>query len=116
MLGGGNYYRSKNPNSYPQTSDEKFPSNLKVYIGGKLVKEMTLPDDPADHRGILSWLSQPQDGHLHEAGSYGWLVEAPVAAEAVKDGKVTVRLEADHGLAVYGPQFGRYAFGPNVAE
>ena len=116
MLGGGSYDRSKKPNSYPQTSEDKFPSNLKVYVGGKLVKEMTLPDDPADHRGILSWLSQPQDGHLYEAGSYGWIVEAPVAAEAVKDGKVTVRLEADHGLAVYGPKFGRYAFGPNVAE
>ena len=116
MLGGGNYDRSKNPNSYPQTSDEKFPSNLKVYIGGKLVKEMTLPDDPADHSGILSWLSQPQDGHLYEAGSYGYLVTAPVRPEAVKDGKVTVRLEADHGLAVYGAKFGRYAMGPHVEK
>ena len=116
MLGGGSFDRSKNPNSYPQTSDVKFPSNLKVYVGGKLVKEMTLPDDPADHRGILSWLSQPQNGHLHEAGSYGWLVEAPVAAEAVKDGKVTVRLEADHGLAVYGSQFGRYPMGPHIEK
>ena len=116
MLGGGNSDRSKNPNSYPQTSDEKFPSNLKVYVGGKLVKEMTLPDDPADHRGILSWLSQPHDGHLYEAGSYGWLVEAPVAAEAVKDGKVTVRLEADRGLAVYGAKFGRYPLGAVVSD
>ena len=116
MLGGGSYDRSKNPNSYPQTSDVKFPSNLKVYIGGKLVKEMTLPDDPADHGGVLSWLSQPQDRHLYEAGSYGFKVTAPVRPEAVKDGKVTVRLEADHGLAVYGPQFGRYAMGPEVSD
>ena len=116
MLGGGSNDRSKNPNSYPQTSDVKYPSNLKVYVGGKLVKEMTLPDDPADHRGILSWLSQPHDLHLREAGSYGWLVEAPVSAEAVKDGKVTVRLEADRGLAVYGPRFGRYPFGPQIMD
>ena len=116
MLGGGASDRSRNPNSYPQTSDEKFPSNLKVYIGGKLVKEMTLPDDPADHSGVLSWLSQPQDRHLYEAGSYGYQVTAPVRPEAVKDGKVTVRLEADHGLAVYGPQFGRYAMGPRVSD
>ena len=114
MLGGGSNDRSKNPNSYPQTSDVKYPSNLKVYVGGRLVKEMTLPDDPADHRGILSWLSQPHDLHLREAGSYGWLVEAPVSAEAVKDGMVTVRLEADRGLAVYGPKFGRYPFGPRI--
>ena len=114
MLGGGSFDRSKNPNSYPQTSDEKHPSNLKVFVGGRLVKEMTLADDPADHRGILSWLSQPHDGLLREAGSYGYLVTAPVAASAVKDGKVTVLLEADDGLAVYGPKFGRYPFGPHV--
>ena len=114
MLGGGFFDRSKNPNSYPQTSEEKHPSNLKVFVGGKLVKELTLADDPADHRGILSWLSQPHDSLLREAGSYGYLVSAPVPAEAVKDGKVTVRLEADDGLAVYGAGFGRYPFGPRV--
>ena len=114
MLGGGSFDRSGNRNSYPQTSDDRHPSTLKVYVGGKLVKEMTLADDPADHRGILSWLSQPHDGLLREAGSYGYLVTVPVAAEAVKDGKVTVRLEADDGLAVYGPKFGRYPFGPHV--
>ena len=116
MLGGGSYDRSKNPNSYPQTSDVKFPSHLKVFVGGELVRETKLPDDPADHRGILSWLSQPQDKHLYEAGSYGWLVEVPVAAEAVKDGKVMVRLEADNGLAVYGAKFGRYPLSPQVGD
>ena len=80
------------------------------------MRETKLPDDPADHRGILSWLSQPQDKHLYEAGSYGWLVEVPVAAEAVKDGKVTVRLEADNGLAVYGAKFGRYPLSPHVGD
>jgi len=116
MLGGGSYDRSKNPNSYPQTSDEKFPSTVKVFVGGTLVKTVTLTDDPADHRGILSWLSQPHVWRLREAGSYGWLVEAPVPAAAVKNGKVTVRLEADDGLAVYGPAFGRYPFGPHVGS
>ena len=114
MLGGGSFDRSKNPNSYPQTSEDRHPSNLKVYVGGKLAKEMKLADDPADHRGILSWLSQPHDGYLREAGSYGYPVVAEVPADAVKDGKVTVRLEADDGLAVYGSQFGRYPYGPQV--
>ena len=115
MLGGGDYDRSKNPNSYPQTSETKFPSNLKVVIGGKFAKEIVLADDPADHRGILSWLSQPvYDWKLHEAGSYGYSISVPVPASAVKDGKVTVRLEADNGLAVYGPKFGRYPMGPHI--
>jgi len=116
MLGGGNMNRSLNPNSYPQTSVEKHSSALKVYVGGKLAKELLLADDPADHRGILSWLSQPHDGKLREAGSYGYLVEAPVPASAVKGGKVTVRLEASDGLAVYGAAFGRYPFAPYVGK
>lgn len=77
---------------------------------------MTLPDDPADHRGILSWLSQPHDSRLREAGSYGYLVEADIPESAVKDGKVEIILEADNGLAVYGPVFGRYPLGPRVTQ
>ncbi|MBO4709948.1 MAG: glycoside hydrolase family 2 [Kiritimatiellae bacterium] len=115
MLGGGTHDRSRNPNSYPQTSDEKFVSSLRVFAGGMLLKTVTLQDDPADSRGILSWLSQPHDGRLREAGSYGYLVEADVPAAAVKDGKVDIRLEADNGLAVYGPAFGRYPMLPHIA-
>ena len=114
MLGGGTMSRSKNPNSYPQTSVEKHPATVKVYVGGKLAATQVLPDDPADHRGILSWLAQTHVWHLHEAGSYGWRVTAPVPASAVKNGKVTIRLESDNGLAVYGPRFGRLPFGPRV--
>ena len=119
MLGGGFASRSKNPNSYPMTSAEKWPSTLKVYANGKLVKTMQLPDDPADHRGILSWHAQPRDGTLHEAGSYGWLVEAVLPAEVLakaKDGKLTIRLETEKGgLAVYGASFGRYPLDPTVS-
>jgi hypothetical protein len=82
---------------------------------GRLAKTLTLPDDPADSRGILSWLSQPHDGRLREAGSYGYLVEVDVPASAVKGGKVDIRIESDNGLAVYGPAFGRYPMSPHVA-
>ena len=118
MLGGGFASRSKNPNSYPMTSAEKWPSTVKVFANGKLLKTVELPDDPADHRGILSWFAQPRDGTLHEAGSYGWLVEAAVPAEVLaqaKDGKLTIRLETEKGgLAVYGASFGRYPLDPTV--
>lgn len=114
MLGGGSHDRSAPAFSYPQTSTNKFPANVKVYVDGALAHEQVLPDDPADHRGILSWLAQPEDGTLQEAGSYGWRVAVPVPADAVRDGKVTVRLASDHGLAVYGPRFGRFPFGPRI--
>ena len=116
MLGGGTTSRSKKPNSYPQTcAADRHPATVKVYVDGVLAATQVLPDDPADHRGILSWLAQPRNGTLHEAGSYGWRVTAPVPPSAVKDGKVTIRLESDDGLAVYGPRFGRFPFGPRVA-
>ena len=115
MLGGGHYDRSKNKNSYPMTSEDRWPGAVKVYVNGTLVKTQALPDDPADHRGILSWLSQPRDKTLHEAGSYG----CPVAAEIPEEvlikgkGKATVRLEADAaGLAIYGERFGRIPCDP----
>ncbi len=115
MLGGGFSDRSSNPNSYPQTSVYKFPGDVKVYANGELVATVKLPDDPADHRGILSWSSQPRDRTLREAGSYGYLVKAAIPARLVGNGKVRVRLEAENtGLAVYGPDFGRYPFGPKI--
>lgn len=118
MLGGGFASRSRNPNSYPQTSVDKWPSEVTVYANGERVATVTLPDDPADHRGILSWFSQKRDGTLNEAGSYGWLVEADIPAKILakaKDGRVAIRLEAaGRGLAVYGARFGRYPFDPHI--
>ena len=117
MLGGGGFCRSRNPNSYPMTSAERHPSALRVVVNGTVVKETTLPDDPADHRGVLSWNAQPRDRHLHEAGSYGYLVEAEIPADVLKnakDGRLTVRLEGSDGLAVYGADFGRYPFDPAI--
>ena len=122
---GGLADRSQNPNSYPQTTvAHKYPGSVKVYANGTLVATVELPDDPADHRGILSWFSQERakDGKnkLHEAGSYGYLVEAKIPAEVAatsKGGKMTIRLAAEKtGLAVYGPRFGRMPFGPHLAE
>lgn len=117
MLGGGFCNRSQNPNSYPQTSCERQRSEITIYANGKKIKTCTLPDDPADHRGILSWASQPRNATLHEAGSYGYLVKAKIPSEIVKDEKVTIRIESSGGgLAVYGPDFGRYPFGPKILK
>ena len=49
---------SKNPNSYPMTDETFFPSKINISVNGKSKKRMTLSDDPADHRGILSWHNQ----------------------------------------------------------
>ena len=122
MRGGGFHDRSRNPNSYPMTSEEKFPSAVTVRVNGQLAGRWELPDDPADSRGILSWHAQPRDGRLHEAGSYGELLRIPIPpqalAAAARTGEIVVRLEVDPafpgGLAIYGARFGRYPIDPTV--
>jgi hypothetical protein len=82
----------------------------------------TLPDDPADHRGILSWHAQLKDKKLREAGSYGYLVQAVLPPEAIataaKTKELVLRFEVDAslpgGLAIYGERFGRYPLDPTL--
>lgn len=122
MRGGGFHDRSRNPNSYPMTSESKFPSAVTMVVNGYAAGRHELPDDPADSRGILSWHAQPRDGHLYEAGSYGQLLRVPVPAAAIargeQTGEIVVRLEVSDalpgGLAIYGARFGRYPVDPTV--
>ena len=123
MLGKGTHDPSLNPNAYPMTDETTFPSAVRIRVGNKVVAVAELPDDPADHRGILSWHSQKRDNTLTEAGSYGYLVTAEipksVLKQARKKGAIVIRLEVDDalpgGLAIYGEQFGRYPLDPTLA-
>jgi hypothetical protein len=122
MLGRGTNDPGLNPNAYPMTDGVRFPSAVRVVVNGVAAGLFDLSDDPADHRGLLSWHAQKRDGKLREAGSYGELVSAPVPAEALRDaaarGELVVRLEVDAslpgGLAVYGESVGRYPLDPSL--
>jgi hypothetical protein len=130
MRGRGTLDGSLNPNAYPMTDGVPFPSAVRIRVNGAAVACEDLPDDPADHRGILSWYSQKREadprqlreGRLHEAGSYGYLVAAAIPAEALRAAaaakEIVVRLEVDPalpgGLAVYGERFGRYPLDPTL--
>jgi len=110
----------KNPNSYPMTDEKTFPSVIDVYINGEKTKSVTLPDDPADHRGVLSWNSQLKDKKLHEAGSYGYLVKIPITkndlTKAISQGYLNLKIQTqgEGGLAIYGEDFGRYPINPSL--
>ena len=122
MRGKGTHDPSLNRNAYPMTDDTRFPSLVRVRICDEIAGVFDLPDDSADHRGILSWHSQKRDRLLREAGSYGYLVNAtiPSAAlqKAAKQKKIVIRLEVDEalpgGLAIYGERFGRYPLDPTL--
>lgn len=122
MLGKGTHDPSLNPNAYPMTDIETFPSSVKVRICGDSAGQFDLADDPADHRGILSWHYQKRDKHLREAGSYGALVRAVCSEAALRQASTSkefvIRLEVDAslpgGLAIYGEKFGRFPMDPTL--
>jgi hypothetical protein len=122
MRGGGLQDPSRNRNAYPMTDEKLFPSEVTVRVNGEVAGRYDLGDDPADHRGILSWHAQKRDGFLREAGSYGQLLKVPIPADAIEraanSGAVVIRLEVSDampgGLAVYGAKFGRYPVDPSV--
>ncbi|MEO7041928.1 MAG: sugar-binding domain-containing protein [Gemmatimonadaceae bacterium] len=122
MRGGGLQDPSRNRNAYPMTDERLYPSAVTVRVNGEVAGRYDLTDDPADHRGILSWYSQKRDKFLREAGSYGQLLQVPIPASAVasaeRTGEMVVRLEVGDampgGLAIYGAHFGRYPVDPSV--
>jgi hypothetical protein len=122
MLGQGTLDPSLNPNAYPMTDASRHPSAVTVRVNGVVAGRRFLADDAADHRGILSWHAQLQDGRLREAGSYGELLEVAVPREALARaaaaGELIIRLEVDEalpgGLAIFGRGFGRYPLDPTL--
>ena len=122
MRGGGLHDPSRNRNAYPMTDETRWESAVTIRANGVIAGRVELEDDPADHRGILSWHSQLRDRFLREAGSYGQLVRVALTPEmldaAAEVGAVVVRLEVSEalpgGLAIYGSKFGRYPVDPSV--
>jgi len=120
FMKGSKVEPSSNPNSYPMTDETKFPSTVKIFVNDKEYHEQILPDDPADHRGVLSWYAQPQNRKLREAGSYGYLIKISLDKKIRQDidskGALRIKLEAvdGGGLAIYGKEFGRYPFDPSL--
>lgn len=115
---------STNPNSYPMTDTKFFQSNIDVYVNDKFKQDVTLYDDPADHRGVLSWHNQERSElgsvKLEEAGSYGYLVKIPISDKeleySINNGKIKIKMKTkgDGGIAIYGKSFGRYPFDPSL--
>ncbi|NOR74659.1 MAG: glycoside hydrolase family 2 [Draconibacterium sp.] len=116
-------------NSYPQTDEKLHASLVKITANDNKIVEVELTDDPADHRGILSWMNQKPGWEwgdidrskkwlLDEAGSYGYLVKARLdetsKISALETGKIVIRLhvaESAHnrgGLSIYGKESGMF--------
>ena len=120
MLGKGTFDPCKSLNSYAMTDKVLWPSKLEVSVDGQVIGKYDLADDPADHRGILSWGSQTKERWMREAGSYGELVKMDIPASLLKGKEqVVIRFttpadDLDGGLALYGKDFGRYPLDPTL--
>lgn len=99
-----------------QTEPEKYPSDVTISVNGIEIETVTLPDCPADARGVLSYIhGQP--------GIYGYLcrveLEPATCLNSTTD-TLTVRYEvkADAenrgGFALYGNRLGRYPTAPHI--
>jgi predicted transcriptional regulator len=95
----------------PQTSGDRWPSTVRITIGGQEASTVRLPDQPADSRGALSHMFG-----LH--GRYGELTRASITGDAARaaaaEGAVEVVFHAEGaaarrgGLTVYSSRAGRY--------
>ncbi len=110
-----------NPLDYPQTDGKKLPGSLEIYLNGHALEPVSLADDPADARGVLSHEAQVQHG------SYGYLVRADVPltdlpgfGEHLRENpEIRVVLEVppgEHasGLSIYGASMGQYPIDPTI--
>ncbi len=95
------------PVDYPQTDVHKFPGKAHIVIGGVDAGEVSFEDDPADVRGFLS------SAAAFHHGSYGYLTRVSVTPP--KDAaELMIRIEATHGISIYGEGMGRYGMDPVV--
>lgn len=107
-------------NSYWMTDETRFPSTVEVEVDGHVIDTLYLHNDWADARGLLSWNAQPTDRLLDEAGSYGEAqrVEIPsrLLPTITQEGRfsLTFRVKGNGGLALYGRESGRYAYGLTI--
>jgi hypothetical protein len=122
MLGKGTFDPGKNPNAYPQSDLSKNPSTIQIYANKQFCHSIELPDDPADHQGVLSWFYQAKNHTLDEAGTYGYWIQTSLPKlawqEASYTGKLRIRLEVPealpNGLAIFGSRSGRYIAEPSL--
>lgn len=122
-------------NSYPQTDANPHTAKAIITVSGNKATGVTLEDDPADHRGILSWMNQEPGWAwgsrdrskrwlLDEAGSYGYLVKVPISRndirKAAETGRMVIRIQVNEvgsfrgGLSVYGKESGRFQLDPSI--
>jgi hypothetical protein len=112
-----------NAQDYPQTDVRKWPTTLEITVNGEPIipeNRMTLADDPADARGVLSHLRGVEHGSHGARVAIGGPLPESVRAELAAGRPLVLRLavpeDAEHpgGLAIYGATTGGFPTDPTV--
>lgn len=103
-------------NSYWMTDESRLPTQVEVLIDGQSIADLTLHNDWADARGVLSWHYQSNPRLLDEAGSFGEAQAVEIPSRLLpmiqrKGGFVLALRVQGNGLALYGRNSGRYPWG-----
>ena len=110
---------AEKPNSFPMTDMCDHPvTMLSVAIGDLPAVSYPLPYAPADCRGVLSHMYQPNARRIDESGSYGTLIEIRIDGADAKTlpDRFSVALSSDGGLSLFGRKSGRYPTAVTVTE
>jgi len=105
-------------NTNEQTDERTFPSDVELSIGGVKVADITLPDCPADSRGVLSYLHGVP-------GKHGYRLEVQVPSDHLRrvlrklasgTCEITVKTVGEdrdvNGLALFFRRAGRFPVDP----
>lgn len=100
--------------STPQTDvGNLYPSNLDLMVNGESIATISVPNDPADYRGILSNIF-----NLAPPSSYGYLQKIEIPLNLIKKQNpvtITIKTRADNsGLRIFGGRSGRYPVPPTL--
>ena len=105
---------------YPQTEARKWPSTLELTVNGHALGRASLPDDPADARGVLSHLRAHEHGSHGEMVALGGTLPESVRADLAAGKPLTLRLSVPEdaprpgGLSLYGALMGAYPSDPTL--
>jgi hypothetical protein len=109
-----------NPQDYPQTDVRKWPTTLRLTVNGHELGRASLPDDPADARGVRSHLRRVDPGSHGELVALGGTLPEPLRADLAEGTPLVIRLSVPDdtlragGLSLYGAGMGAYSFDPTL--
>ena len=95
------------------TDEKRYPSEVRIYVQGKLCGEFLLPDQPWDKRALFSNARAMEEGSVsyRRTGTYGYGFRYDIPVELEENTELVIETD-DGGCIIYGNRMGRYGCDP----